>query len=199
MSSRVLCVDDDPATQVVLGGIIEDAGWQPELALNATAARQVLEANPDIQVVLLDWMLPDGSGVDLCRELKAVSGASLYVILVTVRGAPEDVETGLDAGADDYLVKPVSPVEVRARVRSGLRAADAQRQLAERLAQLEQALKRVSNLESLLPLCMYCRRINSSETWQSVEDYLWEHVDVKVSHGCCPDCLSKLTRQLGEG
>ena len=199
MSTRVLCVDDDPATQVVLSGIIEDAGWQPELALNATAARQVVEANPDIQVVLLDWMLPDGSGVDLCRELKAVSGASLYVILVTVRGAPEDVETGLDAGADDYLVKPVSPVEVRARVRSGFRAADAQRQLAERLAQLEQALKRVSNLESLLPLCMYCRRINSSETWQSVEDYLWEHVDVKVSHGCCPDCLSKLTRQLGEG
>jgi DNA-binding response OmpR family regulator len=199
MSTRVLCVDDDPATQVVLSGIIEDAGWQPELALNATVARQTLEANPDIQVVLLDWMLPDGSGVDLCRELKAVAGASLYVILVTVRGAPEDVETGLDAGADDYLVKPVSPVEVRARVRSGFRAADAQRQLAERLAQLEQALKRVSNLESLLPLCMYCRRINSSETWQSLEDYLWEQVDVKVSHGCCPDCLSKLTRQLGGG
>ena len=199
MSTRVLCVDDDPATQVVLSGIIEDAGWQPELALNATVARQALEANPDIQVVLLDWMLPDGSGVDLCRELKAVAGASLYVILVTVRGEPEDVETGLDAGADDYLVKPVSPVEVRARVRSGFRAAEAQRQLSERLAQLEQALKRVSNLESLLPLCMYCRRINSSETWQSVEDYLWEHVDVKVSHGCCPDCLSKLTRQLGEG
>ena len=199
MSTRVLCVDDDPATQVVLSGIIEDAGWQSELALNATVARQTLEANPDIQVVLLDWMLPDGSGVDLCRELKAVAGSSLYVILVTVRGEPEDVETGLDAGADDYLVKPVSPVEVRARVRSGFRAAEAQRQLAERLAQLEQALKRVSNLESLLPLCMYCRRINSSETWQSVEDYLWEQVDVKVSHGCCPDCLSKLTRQLGEG
>ena len=199
MDTRVLCVEDDPATQVVLSGIIEDAGWQPELALNATVARRTLEANPDIHVVLLDWMLPDGSGVDLCRELKAVSGASLYVILVTVRAAPEDVETGLDAGADDYLVKPVSPVEVRARVRSGFRAAEAQRQLAERLAQLEQALKRVSNLESLLPLCMYCRRINSSETWQSVEDYLWDHVDVKLSHGCCPDCLSKLTRQLGEG
>jgi len=144
-------------------------------------------------------MLPDGSGVDLCREFKATQGSSLYVILVTVRGAPEDVETGLDAGADDYLVKPVSPVEVRARIRTGMRATDAQRQLAERVTQLELALKRVSSLESLLPLCMYCRRINSSETWQSVEDYLWEHVDVKVSHGCCPDCLSKLTRQLGEG
>jgi DNA-binding response OmpR family regulator len=91
------------------------------------------------------------------------------VILVTVRGEPEDVETGLDAGADDYLVKPVSPVEVRARIRTGLRAADAQRQLAERVTQLELALKRVSSLESLLPLCMYCRRINSSENWQSVE------------------------------
>jgi DNA-binding response OmpR family regulator len=199
MSTRVLCVDDDPATQMVLSGIIEDAGWQPECALNAAAAREALAADPRIQVVLLDWMLPDGSGVDLCREFKAVSGASLYVILVTVRGAPEDVETGLDAGADDYLVKPVSPVEVRARIRSGFRTADAQRQLVERMGQLESALKRVSNLESLLPLCMYCRRINSSETWQSVEDYLWEHVDVKVSHGCCPDCLSKLSRQLGEG
>ena len=197
MSTRVLCVDDDPATQVILSGIIEDAGWKPASAMNAAEARDALAVNPDIRVVLLDWMLPDGSGVDLCRELKAISGALLYVILVTVRGAPEDVETGLDAGADDYLVKPVSPVEVRARVRSGFRAADAQRQLAERLAQLELALKRVSNLESLLPLCMYCRRINSSETWQSVEDYLWEHVDVKLSHGCCPDCLSKLTRQLG--
>jgi len=199
MSSRVLCVDDDPATQMVLNGIIEDAGWRPESALNATAAREVLGSSPEIQVVLLDWMLPDGSGVDLCREFKATQGSSLYVILVTVRGAPEDVETGLDAGADDYLVKPVSPVEVRARIRTGLRATDAQRQLAERVTQLELALKRVSSLESLLPLCMYCRRINSAEAWQSVEDYLWEHVDVKVSHGCCPDCLSKLTRQLGEG
>ena len=199
MSTRVLCVDDDPATLVILSGIIEDAGWHSESALSAAAARELVASNPDIQVVLLDWMLPDGSGVDLCSELKAAAGASLYVILVTVRGAPEDVETGLDAGADDYLVKPVSPVEVRARVRSGFRAADAQRQLADRLAELELALKRVSNLESLLPLCMYCRRINSSEMWQSVEDYLWDHVDVKVSHGCCPDCLSKLTRQLGEG
>ena len=199
MSTRVLCVDDDPGTQLVLGGIIEDAGWQPESASSASAARDVLAANPDIPVVLLDWNLPDGSGVDLCREFKAVAGARLYVILVTVRGAPEDVETGLDAGADDYLVKPVSPVEVRARIRSGFRAADAQRQLAERVAQLELALKRVSNLESLLPLCMYCRRINSDETWQSVEDYLWERVDVKVSHGCCPDCLSKLSRELGGG
>ena len=199
MSSPVLCVDDDPATQMVLNGIIEDAGWRSESALNATAAREVLGSSPEIQVVLLDWMLPDGSGVDLCREFKATQGSSLYVILVTVRGAPEDVETGLDAGADDYLVKPVSPVEVRARIRTGMRATDAQRQLAERVTQLELALKRVSSLESLLPLCMYCRRINSSETWQSVEDYLWEHVDVKVSHGCCPDCLSKLTRQLGEG
>ena len=199
MNSRVLCVDDDAATQMVLNGIIEDAGWQPESALSATAAREVLAASPEIQVVLLDWMLPDGSGVDLCRELKATQGALVYVILVTVRGAPEDVETGLDAGADDYLVKPVSPVEVRARIRTGFRAADAQRQLADRLAQLELALKRVSSLESLLPLCMYCRRINSADSWQSVEDYLWDRVDVKVSHGCCPDCLSKLSRQLGEG
>ena len=76
MNTRVLCVDDDPATQLVLGGIIEDAGWRPEAASDATGAREVLAANPDIQVVLLDWMLPDGSGVDLCREFKATAGAA---------------------------------------------------------------------------------------------------------------------------
>ena len=54
------------------------------------------------------------------------------------------------------------------------------------------------NLETI-NFSLVCRRINSEETWQSVEDYLWERVDVKVSHGCCPDCLSKLSRQLGEG
>jgi phosphoserine phosphatase RsbU/P len=199
MSDRVLCVDDDPATQLIIAGIIEDAGWRPESVSSATAARDLLASSPGIQIVLLDWMLPDGSGVDLCRDLKAAPGGAPYVILVTVRGAPEDIETGLDAGADDYLVKPVSPVEVRARIRSGLRAVEAQRQLAERLAQLESAMQRVTSLESLLPLCMYCRRINSADTWQSVEDYLWDRVDVKVSHGCCPDCLSKLTRQLGPG
>jgi len=83
MNNRVLCVEDDPGTQVVLGGIIERAGWRPESALSATAAREVLASSPDIPVVLLDWMLPDGSGLDLCRELKTTSGASLYVILVT--------------------------------------------------------------------------------------------------------------------
>src|SRR4029079_7242260 len=96
--------------------------------------------------VLLDWMLPDGSGVDLCREFKATQGSALYVILVTVRGAPKDVETGLDAGADDYLVKPVSPVEVRARIRTGLRATDAQRQLAPRGTALGPDLKRARHL-----------------------------------------------------
>lgn len=143
-------------------------------------------------------MLPDGSGVELCRELKAAPEVPRYVILVTVRAAPEDIETGLDAGADDYLVKPVSPIEVRARIRAGFRAVETQRQLADRLAQLESATKRVRSLESLLPLCMYCRRINSAEIWQPVEDYLWERADVRVSHGCCPDCLTRLTSELGE-
>jgi len=198
MKTRVLCVDDDQATALILGGIIEDAGWQASWAASAGEARRMLTLEPDIEVVLLDWMLPDGSGVELCRELKAAANLLRHLILVTVRSAPEDIETGLDAGADDYLVKPVSPVEVRARIRAGFRAVETRRQLADRLAELESALKRVHSLESLLPLCMYCRRINSAETWQSVEDYLWERADVKVSHGCCPDCLNRLTSELGE-
>ena len=197
MNPRVLCVDDDPAALVVLGGIIAAADWPCVSASSAAGAREIVSSNAGIEVVLLDWMLPDGSGIEMCREIKRAADGSRYVILVTARASPEDIERGLDAGADDYLVKPVTPVEVRARIRTGFRAVEAQRQLKARVAELQAALLRVRNLEDLLPLCMYCRRIRSSDRWRSLEDYLWD-VDVKVSHGCCPDCLDRLSAELGE-
>ena len=189
---RVLIVDDDPAMQIVLGGIVESAGWRAELAQNAAEARRALSTPDAAAVVLMDWMLPGMSGIELCRELRLTSEGRPYIILVTSRSHPEDVATGLDAGADDYLVKPVNPKEVRARIGAGFRTIEMQEELARRVADLEAALKRVTQLERLLPVCMYCRRIRGDQNWQSVEDYLWERADVKVSHGCCPDCLKTL-------
>lgn len=198
MNPRVLYVDDDPAALVALRRIIAKAEWSSVSAASAAAAREILSSNGDIEVVLLDWMLPDGSGVEMCREIKAAAGALRYVILVTIRSSPEDIERGLDAGADDYIVKPVIPVEARARIRAGFRTVAAQRQLTAHVAKLQAALERVRSLENLLPLCMYCRRINSSEMWKPLEDYLWERADVKMSHGCCPDCLEQLAADFGE-
>ena len=194
---RILLLEDDLNTAAyILKGLEEEGHTVDHLADGRDAVAQAVTENYD--VIILDRMLPSLDGLAIIKTIRS-AGRGVPVLFLTALGGVNDRVEGLDAGADDYLVKPVSPVEVRARIRSGLRAVDAQRQLAERVAQLEAAMKRVSSLESLLPLCMYCRRINSSDAWQSVEDYLWEHVDVRVSHGCCPDCLSKLSRQLGGG
>jgi len=194
---RILLAEDDPLLGDAIAAHLRRAGHAADWVRDGVTADGALKSET-FDIAILDLGLPRLSGRDVLRRMRERSQAT-PVLIVTAADAIADRVAGLDAGADDYLVKPVSPVEVRARIRSGFRAADAQRQLAERLAQLELALKRVSSLESLLPLCMYCRRINSDEAWQSVEDYLWEHVDVRVSHGCCPDCLSKLSRQLGGG
>jgi len=194
---RVLVVEDEVKLAGLIRRGLREEGLLADVAVKGEDALWMAQATA-YDVIVLDVMLPGIDGFATCRRLREDDVRS-PILMLTARDAVDDRIDGLDAGADDYLVKPVSPVEARARIRSGLRAVDAQRQLAERLAQLEAAMKRVSSLESLLPLCMYCRRINSAETWQSVEDYLWDQVDVKVSHGCCPDCLDKLTRQLGPG
>jgi CheY-like chemotaxis protein len=110
--------------------------------------------------------------------------------MLTARDGIADRVRGLDAGADDYLVKPFDPGELRARVQAGERIVELQRGLAEKVAQLEAALRKVRRLGGLLPICAYCKAIrDDSDYWHRVEEYVSEHADVQFSHGICPQCL----------
>ncbi|AWH97105.1 response regulator transcription factor [Dietzia psychralcaliphila] len=115
---RVLVVDDEPHIRRVLRGYLEADGFGVDEAGTAAQARR-LAATADL--VLLDIGLPDGNGLDLLRDLRSIS--PVYVILVTARAEEVDRLIGLEAGADDYVVKPFSPREVTARVRAVLRRA----------------------------------------------------------------------------
>ncbi|MCY1659101.1 MULTISPECIES: response regulator transcription factor [Dietzia] len=115
---RVLVVDDEPHIRRVLRGYLEADGFAVDEAGTAAQARELVGA---ADLVLLDIGLPDGNGLDLLRDLRAVS--PVYVILVTARAEEVDRLIGLEAGADDYVVKPFSPREVTARVRAVLRRA----------------------------------------------------------------------------
>ncbi len=121
MSARILIVEDEPAIRDLLAINLRHAGFEPLHAPDAASARaQIDAALPDL--VLLDWMLPDQSGIDIARKLRSdVRTREMPIIMLTARSAESDKLGGFDAGADDYVTKPFSPRELVARVRALLR------------------------------------------------------------------------------
>ncbi len=152
-------------------------------------------------VAILDWMMPELDGVDVCRLARQRAGLeSLYIILLTSRESEEDIVAGLDAGANDYITKPFGRRELAARIGVGERVVELQRQLAQRVTELEAALGKVKTLQGLLPICSYCKKIRGDNNyWKQVEGYIEDHADVSFSHGICPDCYTSIVEpQLAE-
>ena len=115
-----LVVEDAPDIRLVISFVLEKAGFKVYEESDGEAGLAVAaEVRPDI--VLLDWMLPAMSGIEVCRALRDnVDLASVAVILLTARAQESDVEAGFAAGADDYIVKPFSPRELLERVQKVL-------------------------------------------------------------------------------
>src|SRR5688572_25055898 len=105
MSHRVLVVEDEPEVAAALRSLLEREGYHVELASSLAEARHALGGKVD--VMLLDWRLPDGEGIDLLKELRRTS--DLPVLMVTARVEVIDRVLGLEIGADDYVTKPVEP------------------------------------------------------------------------------------------
>lgn len=118
---HILIVEDEPAIAELLQFTLQGGGYRTAVAHTAQAARdEVARSVPHL--VLLDWMLPDGSGIALLREWRAARAtADMRVVMLTAKGLDEDKVTGLNAGADDYVTKPFSPRELLARLRAMLR------------------------------------------------------------------------------
>ncbi|MGH8584334.1 MAG: response regulator transcription factor [Gammaproteobacteria bacterium] len=119
----ILIVEDDPAMRMGLRDNLEIEGYKVISALTLREGREVaLKKNPDL--VLLDLMLPDGNGIELCRELRA-HGFPQSIIMLTAKGEEMDKVLGLEMGADDYMVKPFSLRELLARIHAHLRRSQA--------------------------------------------------------------------------
>ncbi|MEW6694852.1 MAG: response regulator transcription factor [Pseudomonadota bacterium] len=125
MTARLLLVDDDLRLTAMVGDYLRAAGWHIEVQSTLTGARQRLApGTPRPDVLVLDLMLPDGDGLDWCRELRARPDTrTLPILMLTARGEPSDRVIGLELGADDYLPKPFEPRELLARLRALLRRA----------------------------------------------------------------------------
>jgi len=125
MPARILLVEDEPSIAEPFTAALRRAGYEAQaVGTAADAMRAARDRPPDL--VVLDLMLPDGDGRDVCRELRRTS--DVPIVMLTARGSELDRVVGLELGADDYVVKPFSSAEVVARIRAILRRAGGRRE-----------------------------------------------------------------------
>jgi len=180
----------------MLEATLQKLGYVTVVAGNGAEAWTLLQDEDAPRLAILDWMMPGMDGPEVCRRARAAPRTPPpYIILLTTRDSRADVVAGLDAGADDYMAKPFDREELRARVGVGVRIVELQQSLADRLRDLEDALARVKQLQGLLPICSYCKKIrDDGNYWNQVETYISAHSGAQFSHGICPDCFEKFVR-----
>jgi DNA-binding response OmpR family regulator len=132
---RILVIEDDRKAAELLATGLREEGLVVDVASTGEAGDEMASVNT-YGVIVLDWLLPDRDGIVVCRDLRR-RGISAPILMLTARDALDDRVTGLDAGADDYLVKPYGLAELMARIRALLRRSELSRPVVLRVADLE--------------------------------------------------------------
>jgi phosphoserine phosphatase RsbU/P len=195
---KILVADDDRVTMAMLTSILRKWPFDVIAAADGGTAWDMLrEHRPPMAI--LNWMMPTIDGPALCQRVRqdpAIAGT--YIILLTSRDSTDDLIAGLDAGADDYVTKPFDRGELSARVRVGTRVANLQHHLQDKIGELQRAFGTITQLEGLLPICSYCKRIRSENNeWNQVETYIQARSKAEFSHGICPSCLDAVLADEG--
>jgi CheY-like chemotaxis protein len=193
---QVLVADDEAVSRTVVAAMLKKAGYAVIYATDGEQAWRTLDGAEPPALALLDWEMPGLQGPEIVRRIrKKEMQTPTYVILLTSRDSSADIVQGLRAGADDYVTKPANEDELIARVSVGARVVELQAALAERVRSLEEALANVKALQTLLPMCAYCKSIrNDQNYWEKVETYFTQHSNVSFTHSYCPNCYERFVR-----
>ncbi len=141
---RVLIAEDDPVSRLILTATLRKWGQDPVVTHNGMEALSYFEKDAPPEFAILDWMMPELDGPEVCRRIRAkLPTTPIYIILLTAKTQREDLVVGLAAGADDYVTKPFDQQELYARFQVGLRVVDLQRRLATQVRELCIAMSRL--------------------------------------------------------
>lgn len=193
---RVLVADDDPESRTGVGAMLKKAGYEVAFAHDGEQAWAQLRAPNPPSIALLDWEMPGLAGPEVVARIRARNDpAPTYVILLTSRDSSADVVAGLKGGANDYVTKPANEDELVARVNVGARVVELQVALAERVRSLEAAMDNLKGLQTLLPICSYCKAIRTDQNyWEKAETYFHDRSGVSFSHSYCPNCYDRFVK-----
>jgi sigma-B regulation protein RsbU (phosphoserine phosphatase) len=187
---KILIAEDDPISGRVLETNLVSWGYEVVSTLNGAQAWAEFQKADAPRLAILDILMPEMSGLEVCRKVRQMPNSSPpYIILLTAKKKKEDVVAGIEAGANDYLTKPIYLEEFRVRLEVGVRMVELQQSLAKRVRDLEEALAHVRQLQGILPICSYCKKIRDDQNyWHQVENYISTYSDTRFSHSVCPDC-----------
>ncbi len=178
---KILVVEDDAVARTVARAALRRLEHEVLEARDGEEAWAMLRQHEDVRVVVSDWVMPQGDGLDLCRRVRGSGRPDYqYFILVTSRDASEENRlAAADAGVDDFLTKPLQLPELWMRLR-----------VAERILGYS---RQVQQLQELLPMCSYCKKIRDDRNyWQQLEGYLSARTGFDFSHSVCPDCHQRV-------
>jgi len=174
---RILVADDDTVSRLLLVAALRKLGHEVVATKDGREAWSAFQTET-FPLLILDWMMPEVDGLDLCRRVRAENRARYtYIILLTMMEGKGSYLAAMDAGADDFITKPFDDDQLAARLHA-----------AERIVNLQSEVKQ---LQGLLPICSWCKKIrNDHNEWQQVEEYLASRTDANFSHGICQECLA---------
>ena len=172
---KILALEDQPVAAMRLMAVLKSLDYEADLVADGASAWIQVQVG-GYRVVVSDWQMPGLDGLDLCRMIRKRGGDYIYFILISAhRITRENRQLALEAGVDDFLVKPVDPEELGMRLH-----------VAERIIGLT---SQVEKLESFIPICSYCKKIRDDKKyWQEIETYFNQQQGARFSHGVCPDC-----------
>lgn len=203
---RILIVDDIPDNIEIASTVLRKKGYDIEIALNGDEALSMIQSN-EYNLILLDIMMPDMNGYDVCKKLKEnPKTREIPVIFLTAKVDIEDMVKGFKVGAADYITKPFNIKEIVIRVNTHIELQKAKAALKEKYinekklnSELKSAFSKVKQLSGLLPICCYCKKIRDDEGyWQRVETYIAMHSEAEFTHGICKECGEKVMKEYGE-
>ncbi len=180
---KILIAEDEATSRRVLCLALEQLGHEAIVTSNGQEAWQELQRGY-VPVVISDWMMPKWDGLTLCRALRGrYSDKYTLFVLLTSRAGKTNYLEAMEAGVDDFLVKPLDKQQLAARLR-----------VAERVLGLHQQIRQ---LEGLLPICAYCKKIRDQDNgWNDLEEYIAHRSKARFTHGICGECAKKESASL---
>lgn len=193
----ILIVDDKPENLTVLRQILTEHGYRVRPAISGEIALKTVQADlPDL--ILLDIVMPNMDGYEVCRKLKADEQTrQVPIIFISALDELEDKVKAFSEGGVDYITKPFQIEEVLARVNTHINLHSLQRCLEKKNTELQKALDEVKQLRGFLPICASCKNIRDDQGyWEAIEIYICDHSEAQFTHSICPDCATKLYPDL---